>query len=183
MSRFLGILSVLVVVLLAMGFAAGNAGHLVTLNLGILILYRVPVTLVAFGGLLAGMLVMFSTGIYTDLKVRRILRDRLAEESRKEKEQVWVDRNQQDLFDRSEEGETHPAMDSPEAETLSSPEPPMPAAFVEPPRQTEEKDVPEPAEGSVEELEEPEEETKVDPLRIQDSEPAPSPDPEEPRTE
>jgi len=96
MTRFLGIASVLLVVLLAMAFAAVNAGQRVTLSLGILTLYRVPVTLVAFGGLFVGMLVMFSTGIYTDLKVRKILKDRLAEESRKE--QGWIDRNQQDLF-------------------------------------------------------------------------------------
>jgi hypothetical protein len=79
-----------------MAFAAGNAGHRVTLNLGILVLYRAPVTLVAFLGLLAGMLVMFAAGIHTDLKVRRILRERLAEEARQE--QGWIDRNQRDLF-------------------------------------------------------------------------------------
>lgn len=101
MTRFLGILSVLLVVLLAMAFAAGNAGQQVTLNLGIMTLYRVPITLVAFGGLLVGMLVMFSTGIYTDLKVRKILRDRLAEESRKE--QGWIDGNQRDLFAETDE--------------------------------------------------------------------------------
>ena len=101
MTRLLGILSVLLVVLLAMAFAAGNAGQQVTLHLGIVTLYRVPVTLVAFGGLLAGMLVMFSTGIYTDLKVRKILRDRLAEESRNE--QGWIDRNQRDLFAETDE--------------------------------------------------------------------------------
>jgi len=100
MSRFLGIFSVVLVVVLAMVFAAANAGHRVTLNLGILTLYRAPVTLVAFGGLLVGMLVMFATGIYTDLKVRKILRDRLAEESRQE--QVWIDRNQRDLFAQEE---------------------------------------------------------------------------------
>jgi hypothetical protein len=178
MSRFLGILAVLVVVLLAMGFAAGNAGHLVTLNLGILILYRVPVTLVAFGGLLAGMLVMFSTGIYTDLKVRRILRERLAEESRKE--QVWIDRNQQDLFDRAEEREAHPAMDAPGAETLSSPEPPMPAAFAEPPRQTEEEELPASTAGPLEETEEAKNMHRGGP---EDGGAAASRDPEERRTE
>lgn len=101
MTRFIGILSVLLVVLLAMAFAAGNAGQQVTLHLGIMTLYRVPITLVAFGGLLVGMLVMFSTGIYTDLKVRKVLRDRLAEESRKE--QGWIDRNQRDLFAEADE--------------------------------------------------------------------------------
>ena len=101
MSRFLGILSVLAVVVLAMGFAAANAGHQVTLHLGLFTLYRVPVTLVAFSGLLVGMLVMFAAGVHSDLKVRRILRERLAEEA--QQEQQWIDRNQQDLFGGEEE--------------------------------------------------------------------------------
>ena len=101
MSRFLGILSVLAVVVLAMGFAAANAGHRVTLNVGLFTLYRVPVTLVAFSGLLVGMLVMFAAGVHSDLKVRRILRERLAEEA--QQEQQWIDRNQQDLFGGEEE--------------------------------------------------------------------------------
>ena len=71
MSRVLGIVSILAVVLLAMAFAAANAGNRVTLDLGIITLFRVPVTLVAFSGLLAGMLVMFATGVYSDLKVRK----------------------------------------------------------------------------------------------------------------
>lgn len=112
MSRLAGILSVLVVVVLAMAFAAANAGHRVTLDLGLLTLYRIPVTLVAFGGLLVGMLVMFSTGIYTDLKVRRILRDRLEEESRRE--QGTVDRDQQDLFAGAGEEEAGLSMDTPQ---------------------------------------------------------------------
>ena len=113
MTRFLGIASVLLVVLLAMAFAAVNAGQRVTLSLGILTLYRVPVTLVAFGGLFVGMLVMFSTGIYTDLKVRKILKDRLAEESRKE--QGWIDRNQQDLFAQPRDEPAGSAGSGPEA--------------------------------------------------------------------
>jgi uncharacterized integral membrane protein len=96
MSRFLGILAVVVVLLLAMTFAAANAGHRVTLDLGILLLHRVPVSVVAFSGMFVGMLVMFATGIHTDLKVRKILRERLVDESRQE--QTWIDRNQQDLF-------------------------------------------------------------------------------------
>jgi uncharacterized integral membrane protein len=95
MSRLLGVMSAVLVALLAMGFAALNAGYRTTLNLGFLTL-RVPVTLVAFGGLLVGMLVLFATGIHGDLKVRRILRERLAQESREEKK--WIDRNQRDLF-------------------------------------------------------------------------------------
>jgi hypothetical protein len=105
MSRFLGILSVLAVVLLAMGLAVANAGHRATLDLGLFTLYRVPVTLIASAGLMVGMVVMFATQISTDLRVRQILRERLADEA--EKEQRWIDKNQQDLFagekDRREE--------------------------------------------------------------------------------
>jgi uncharacterized integral membrane protein len=96
MSRLVGILSVFLVLVLAMAFAAANAGHRVTLSLGFITLYQVPVTLVAFSGLFVGMMVMFATGIRTDLKVRRVLRERLAEETRQER--TWIDRNQQDLF-------------------------------------------------------------------------------------
>lgn len=96
MSRFLGIAAALFVVFLATAFAAANVGHRATLSLGLFTLYRVPVALVAFSGLLVGMLVMFATGVHSDLKVRRILRERLAEETRKE--QGWIDRNQRDLF-------------------------------------------------------------------------------------
>lgn len=125
MSRFLGIFSVVLVVLLAMAFAAANAGHRVTLSLGILTLYRVPVTLVAFGGLLVGMLVMFATGIYTDLKVRKILRERLAEESRQE--QVWIDRNQRDLFAQEEDA-------APAGIPMDTPQPaePIPGETIQP---------------------------------------------------
>jgi len=96
MSRVVWVLSVLLVLLLAMGFAAANGGHRVTLSLGLFTLYQVPVTFVAFSGLFVGMLVMFATGIHSDLKVRRVLRERLAEDARRE--QSWIDRNQQDLF-------------------------------------------------------------------------------------
>jgi len=123
MSRFLGILAVLAVVLLAMGFAAANAGHRVAINLGLFTLYRVPVTLVAFSGLLVGMVVMFATGVQTDLKVRRILRERLAEETHEE--QRWIDGNQQDLFaGAGAEGrpESDPTSESP-VEMESDPNP------------------------------------------------------------
>ena len=97
MSRLVGILTAVLVIVLSMVFAALNSGNSVTLNLGLFSLYRAPVALVAFGGLFVGMVVMFATGVHTDLKVRRILRERLAEESREE--QKWIDRNQQDLFE------------------------------------------------------------------------------------
>jgi hypothetical protein len=57
----------------------------------------VPLTVVAFGGLVVGMLIMLGAGIRSDLKVRRILRARLAEEGRDEG-RMFVDNSQQDLF-------------------------------------------------------------------------------------
>ena len=96
MKRFVGVVAILAVVILAMAFAAANAGNRVTLSLGLFTLYRAPVTLVAFGGLFVGMLTMFATGIHADLKVRQILKERLAEEF--SREQDWIDRDQRDLF-------------------------------------------------------------------------------------
>jgi uncharacterized integral membrane protein len=141
MSRVAGVISVFLVLLLAMGFAATNAGHRVTLSLGLITLYQVPVTLVAFFGLLLGMLVMFATGIHSDLKVRRILRERLAEESRREKK--WIDRNQQDLFSADSGADTVPGVlasepllepePSPEREHSIEPGPPLePKPLLEP---------------------------------------------------
>lgn len=114
MSRWPGVLATVVMVLLAMAFAAGNAGHRVTVNLGFVTLYRTPVTLVAFGGLLVGMLVMFVTGIASDLKVRRILRERFQEEVRKE--QSWSDRAQRDLFAQDDPVEDRPGSEAGEGE-------------------------------------------------------------------
>jgi hypothetical protein len=57
-SKLLGAAGVVAVLVLAMTFAALNGDQRVTLDLGWVTLYRVPVTLVAFGGLFFGMLVM-----------------------------------------------------------------------------------------------------------------------------
>jgi uncharacterized integral membrane protein len=142
MSRLLGILFVLVIVLLAMAFAAANAGHRATLDLGIIVLYRAPVTLVAFLGLLAGMLAMFAAGIHTDLKVRRILRERLAEETRQE--QGWIDRNQRDLFAQDPEPEERPGRTP--TSRAASPDP-LPSSPVEP-RMAPQREAPAPPEES-----------------------------------
>jgi uncharacterized integral membrane protein len=96
MSRVAGAVGVIAILVLAMTFAALNGSHRVTLDLGWITLYQVPVTFVAFGGLFTGMLVMLVAGVHTDLRVRRILRERLAEEDREEKERV--DATQHDLF-------------------------------------------------------------------------------------
>ena len=97
MSRFLSAAAVLGALALAMGFASLNSGQRVTLRLGLVTLYGVPLTVIAFASLLAGMLVMLVAGIRSDLKVRRILRARLEAEDREERSR-FVDRNQQDLF-------------------------------------------------------------------------------------
>jgi uncharacterized integral membrane protein len=97
LSRFVGTAGVLVVLAFSMAFAALNGGQRVTLRLGVATFYRVPLTAVAFTALILGMVVMLVAGIHSDLKVRRILRERLAEEDREEKAHL-VDRSQQDLF-------------------------------------------------------------------------------------
>jgi len=98
MNRLLGGAGILLVVALSVAFAALNGNQRVTLRLGVATFYGVPLTVVAFGGLLTGMLIMLVAGIHSDLKVRRILRDRLAEEGLKDQGR-FVDKSQQDLFD------------------------------------------------------------------------------------
>ena len=97
MNRLAGALGVVAVLLLSMGFASLNSGQRVTLRLGVVTFDRVPLTLVAFGALIAGMFVILVAGVHSDLKVRRILRARLAEEDREERIR-FVDRDQQELF-------------------------------------------------------------------------------------
>ena len=98
MNRFWGSLGIVTVLALSLGFASLNGGQRVTLHLGIKTLYGVPLTVVAFGGLVTGMVIMLVAGVHSDLKVRRILRDRLAEEDREEKNRV-TDRHQRELFE------------------------------------------------------------------------------------
>ncbi len=109
MNRFLGTLGVLVLLVLSLGFASLNSGQHVTLRLGLLTLYGLPLTVVAFGSVIAGMVVMLVAGVRSDLKVRRILRARLAEEDREERDR-FIDLDQRDLFptveDEGEEGES-----------------------------------------------------------------------------
>ena len=97
MTRYAGAAGVLVVLAFSMAFAALNGGQRVTLRLGFATFYRVPLTAIAFTALILGMVVMLVAGIHSDLKVRRILRERLAEEDREEKAHL-VDRSQRDLF-------------------------------------------------------------------------------------
>jgi len=101
-SRIAGAAAVLMVLLLSVGFASLNGTQQVTLRLGFTTLYRVPLTMVAFAALVLGMLLMFVTSIHSDLKVRRILRERLVQEDREERARTVVDRDQKDLFEDRE---------------------------------------------------------------------------------
>ena len=98
MKRLPTVIGALAVVILSMGFASLNGTQRVTLRLGLVTFYGVPLTVVAFGGLLTGMVIMLVAGIHSDLKVRRILRDRLAEEGRMDMGR-FVDQAQQELFE------------------------------------------------------------------------------------
>jgi len=79
-----------------------NGAQRVTLRLGLKTLYEVPLTVVAFGGLITGMVIMLVAGVQSDLKVRRILRARLMEEHHEEQSQL-VDRDQRELFEGGKE--------------------------------------------------------------------------------
>lgn len=101
MSRFLGGVGIVVLLASSLAFAYLNSGHRVTLRLGIVTFYAVPLTVVVFGSVIVGMVIMLVAGIRSDLKVRRVLRVRLAEEDREERDR-FVDLSQQDLFTRGE---------------------------------------------------------------------------------
>ncbi len=104
MTRFTGLAGIFVVLIVSMVFAALNGAQRVTIDLGFMVLYRVPVTLIGFAGLFIGMVVMLVAGVHSDLKVRTILRQRLEDEDREER--ALIDRTQQDLFRASHaEGE------------------------------------------------------------------------------
>jgi uncharacterized integral membrane protein len=107
MSRWAGALWIVLVLVLSLGFASLNGGQRIVLRLGVVTLYGVPLTVVAFGGMITGMVIMLVAGVHSDLKVRRILRARLAEEALEERNR-FVDRTQQDLFEggKKEEGDT-----------------------------------------------------------------------------
>lgn len=97
MTRLLAVIGILLLLVSSLTFAYLNSGHGVTLRLGMGTLYNVPLTAVVFGSVILGMVIMLAAGIRSDLKVRRVLRARLAEEDREERER-FVDLSQQDLF-------------------------------------------------------------------------------------
>lgn len=80
MNRVATWLGLAVIIVLAIGFAMANAGRQVSIDFGLFALYSVPVTFVAFGGMVVGMAVVLVAGINADLKVRRLLRERHMED-------------------------------------------------------------------------------------------------------
>jgi len=133
MTRLAGPLCVVGVVLLAIFFASQNGAERVTIDLGIVILRGVPITVVAFGGLLVGMLVMLGAGIQSDLKVRAILRQRLAEQSGEDGD--YVDTAQRDLFLHPPSEEHRPVHRIPdESRAAAPPAPAIPEAPRDPAR-------------------------------------------------
>ena len=102
MSRIIPAIGILLVAGLAVVLQSLNGSETGTLKLGVITLYDVPITAVAFVGLLAGMVIMLVTSIHNDLRVRRILRDRLTEEDSEEKARI-IDHRQHDLFGKDEE--------------------------------------------------------------------------------
>ncbi len=99
MSRWVGLLGALLVLLGSMAFAGFNGGQRVTLRLGFVTLYQVSLTVVVFSSLITGMVAMLIASIASDLEVRRILRERLASEQEEEQARLFVDRTQTNLFD------------------------------------------------------------------------------------
>ena len=99
MSRLRTTVLAVAVLLLVMLFTRGNRAERVSLELGFVSFDGVPLAYVALGSLFVGMLVMLVAGIHTDLRVRRLLTDRLEDEDLRERMQVErVDRRQRDLF-------------------------------------------------------------------------------------
>jgi len=70
-------LPTLLLALLALAFARANRGETMALHLGPVTFYRAPVSVVVLGAFLLGMVAMFLLGLRHDLRVRRLLRERL----------------------------------------------------------------------------------------------------------
>jgi uncharacterized integral membrane protein len=97
-KRWTGLLGFGAILLFSITFAAINGGQRVTVHLGFATFYQVSLTLVVFGAVILGMLGVLVAGIASDLRVRRILRERLAQELDEEQARMFVDRHQTTLF-------------------------------------------------------------------------------------
>lgn len=65
--------------LLAAAFAHLNRGETAAVHLGFTSFYRAPVAVLVLGSFLLGMIAMFLLGLRHDLRVRRMLRERVVE--------------------------------------------------------------------------------------------------------
>ncbi len=70
--------ALLIVALAGAVLARLNSDQWVALDLGVVRLREVPVAYVAFGGMLVGMAATLLAGLYSDLRVRRLLREERA---------------------------------------------------------------------------------------------------------
>lgn len=78
MSRLPERVAALLLLAALAGFAYFNAGERVTLRLGVFIIAGIPLSVVITGSALLGMLAAFAVGLRADLRLRRLLRGRLA---------------------------------------------------------------------------------------------------------
>ena len=88
MLKFLGPLGALGLLTLVVFVSVLNDFQKVSINLGFVTFYRVPITVLAVVGFVLGMLLMILVGVESDLKIRSILRERFRDESREEDESV-----------------------------------------------------------------------------------------------
>jgi len=96
-SRLLRAVGIVALAGASLAFAWFNSSQRVTLRLGVITLYGVPLTAIVFGSVIGGMVVMLVAGVRSYLKVRQVLRARLAEEDRAERER-FDDLSQQELL-------------------------------------------------------------------------------------
>lgn len=62
-------------VLLLAAFAFLNRGERVALNVGVTVIYQLPLVALVYGAFILGMVAMFLYGLRQDRKVRRLLRE------------------------------------------------------------------------------------------------------------
>ena len=94
-------LGIAVIGAVAFAFTTLNSGESTTVQLGFATLQRVPVSAVAFGGFVVGMLVILVAGVRSDLKVRRILKAGLVDGAEAGLESRVGQRSGEQVADRS----------------------------------------------------------------------------------
>jgi uncharacterized integral membrane protein len=71
-------------------FASLNLAERITLNLGVVTFYRVPLPWIVFGAFLLGMFTMFALGLEHDRKVRRLLEEHERRRARESSDRYTV---------------------------------------------------------------------------------------------